>query len=378
MNNNNPDWTDVDAELAKQGMRRATDGESGWYVTVSGGKIWATDAPPHDQAIVVQGIPTPAPVAPTSADGDWTPLPGGAATRHRGKGSILETLKAGTEADKPDVAKLLTDENFDASLEGIVKRWSDAHWDWSVNSNGEAEVWAGNDHCICWTGDIEDGRALEDAQKVAYAPMDIRFLLNLLKAERASNAALQAKVDALTRPHTYQSANTTPIPAPNDENEHSLHGWFNHGVRMATEGGEANVEIAFKSVFDEYEHADLPILPGDYTNKEAQAAFGKGWFSVKDSPAPNGGETAAEAPLVTKKGRVIRPGPNLVLDRLDTTPEPQLSNLQTKLLDKMQDGRYLYRATLQSAMWFDDDGKGYGDGLVIRPLIVANYLYEER
>ena len=35
-------------ELAEQGMRRASEDESGWYVLTSVGKIWATDEPLDD------------------------------------------------------------------------------------------------------------------------------------------------------------------------------------------------------------------------------------------------------------------------------------------------------------------------------------------
>lgn len=49
------DWLDdfyaetivINAELAQQGLRRASilDGEAGWYVMTSYGKVWATDLP---------------------------------------------------------------------------------------------------------------------------------------------------------------------------------------------------------------------------------------------------------------------------------------------------------------------------------------------
>lgn len=93
------------------------------------------------------------------------------------------------------IVELMMDEGFDASLTGIIARWQHVHWDWKVNSDGEAEVWDGDRHCICWkTGDVEDERAIDDAQKVAYAPMDIRFLLAKLKATAADNARLQAEL----------------------------------------------------------------------------------------------------------------------------------------------------------------------------------------
>jgi hypothetical protein len=101
----------------------------------------------------------------------------------------------------------------------------------------------------------------------------------------ADNAALQAKVDALT-----------PKPV-NDDIQH---------------------------VICQYSDCLSPVADGS-----------KMFCERHMTPAPNGGETAAK-PLVTKKGRVIRPGPNLVatfgpaamladaladkLDRLDRRP----------------------------------------------------------
>lgn len=41
-------WAEIDKALAEQGLRRAGAHESGWYVPVAGGKIWATDLPETD------------------------------------------------------------------------------------------------------------------------------------------------------------------------------------------------------------------------------------------------------------------------------------------------------------------------------------------
>lgn len=72
MSTSDPNWTDVDAELAAKGMRRAINGENGWYVTITGGlTVWTTDLPAkvNDTPPEAQGAPS-TPIT----DDKWTIL----------------------------------------------------------------------------------------------------------------------------------------------------------------------------------------------------------------------------------------------------------------------------------------------------------------
>lgn len=126
-----------------------------------------------------------------------------------------------------------------------------------------------------------DQRALDAIKRMSY---DVLYELTcgLILSENATTkdviAALFTETDERRQSRDEQEQERRA------ENEQSLRGWFDHGVRMASESNETDVETAHKAVSDEYCHTDLPLLPGDYTGKESHAAFVRGWNSVKSEP----------------------------------------------------------------------------------------------
>lgn len=59
--------------------------------------------------------------------------------------------------------------------------------------------------------------------------------------------------------------------------------------------------------------------------------------------------------------------------------EKALTKAQQQLLNNIADGRHILRTAKSADWWFDlADGARYGEFLVVRPLINAGYISEER